>query len=362
MRCLTFICMLAGINSFAQVVNNDIENRSRLDLNKPIQSSTEGADVQWKCINKVLTNKCLVYHNDQWFTFSVEKDGDYFVNIGSQKCRDSKGLQLIVIEGNPCEASTYRIIECISQIRMEDVFVAMPALKAGVQYLVNVDGFLGDQCSFNIELSDRARGLPRDPVNLDTLKVNSRLESKVVSMEWHVNEDLARALSAFRIVRQKDRSRSDIVAEMSLGRNAIGSAVKKYQFVDTLGATGVYRYEIYGIREADNLPLLLSQSKFYFYPRQIEASEEPVTKVLTVRMNFKEGEAFDLRLYNYDGDQLLWTHEGASQGEGEMFMIDPQPYTKYGLRKFQLLVLDGEKNKVDEIYFRVDHNGAVIKE
>jgi hypothetical protein len=83
----------------AQVVNDNIGNRSRLILDSAsIYSSTDEASVEWQCINKALTNKCLIYHNDQWFTFNVKSEGTYYLNITSQNCRDSRGIQAIVIE------------------------------------------------------------------------------------------------------------------------------------------------------------------------------------------------------------------------------------------------------------------------
>ncbi|HZY80535.1 MAG TPA: hypothetical protein VFE50_13500 [Cyclobacteriaceae bacterium] len=362
MKCGVLLFMFFDVVAWAQVSNNNIENRLTLDINKPLQSSTKGADVQWKCINKALTNKCLVYHNDQWFSFSVDKPGDYYINIASQQCRDSKGIQMIVIEGNPCETTTYRVLDCIPQIRTEDVFVHVPNLKAKTQYLVNVDGFLGDFCSFNIELSDKPKGLPRVSVNLDTLKIDSRLENKVVSMDWTVDDKMATQISHFRIFRQLDKDRANALADINLGRNAYGAVSNSYHFSDTLDSPGDYKYDIYGIRESDQVPLLLSQRKFVVEREPAGKEKEPVVKLLSVRMNFKEDQPFSLRLSNYDGDHLLWSHEGESQGEGELFMIDPQPYVKYGLRKFQLLVLDYNGKAVEEIYFRVEANGNVIKE
>lgn len=350
------ILALVSARVFAQVANDNIEERLQLDLNKSIHSSTAGANVQWKCINKALTNKCLVYHNDQWFSFTVAKAGNYFINIGAQQCRDAKGVQMIIIEGNPCEASTYKILECINQIRTEDVFVEVPSLKANVQYLVNIDGFLGDFCEFNIELSDKPKGLPRKDVNLDTLKIESRIEQKVVTMKWTLDEKLAKDMKEFKIFRN-----SDVVGEIGMGRNAYGRSVNDYNFTDTLKDAGIYRYNIYGIRESDEMPLLLSQRKFTV-EKPAAPKEKQIIKVLPLRLMFKEHEMFNLRLYNYDGDHLLWKHEGESQGEGELFMIDPQPYVAYGLRKFQLLVLDGDGNKIDEIYFRVGSDGGIIKE
>jgi len=347
--------MLVSAGVFAQVANDNIEERIQLNVNKPIHSSTAGANVQWKCINKALTNKCLVYHNDQWFSFTITKSGNYFINIGAQQCRDSKGVQMIIIEGNPCEASTYKILECINQIRTEDVFVEVPLLKANVQYLVNIDGFLGDFCEFNIELSDKPKGLPRKDVNLDTLKIESRIEQKIVTMKWTLDEKLAKEMREFKIVRN-----SDMVGEIGMGRNAYGRSVNEYNFTDTLKGAGIYNYNIYGIRESDEMPLLLSQRKFTV--EKPVSKERQVIKVLPLRLMFKEHEMFKLRLYNYDGDHLLWKHEGESQGEGELFMIDPQPYVAYGLKKFQLLILDGDGNKIDEIYFRVANDGGIIKE
>jgi hypothetical protein len=353
-RVLILAFVTTGV--FAQVPNDNIEERLLLHLNKPLHSSTAGANVQWNCINKALTNKCLVYHNDQWFSFVVADDGNYFINIGSQQCRDSKGVQMIIIEGDPCKVSTYKILQCINQIRTEDVFVEVPSLKAGVQYLVNVDGFLGDFCEFNIELSDKPKGLPRQDVNLDTLKVDSRIEQKIVTINWTIDDQLAKDLSVFKILRNKE-----VVSEIGLGRNAYGLPINSYNFTDTLKDAGTYRYNIYGIRGSDNIPLLLSQQKFTVAAERIP-KEKNIIKILPLRMMFKEHELFQLRLYNYDGDHLLWKHEGESQGEGELFMIDPQPYIAYGVKKFQLLVLDADGNNIDEIYFRVGSDGSIIKE
>ena len=350
------ILCLVTIRGFAQVTNNNIEDRLQLDINKPVHSSTAGANVQWKCINKALTNKCLVFHNDQWFSFNTTRAGDYFINISSQKCRDSRGVQLIIIEGNPCEVSSYKILECIPQIRTEDVFVDLRSLKANTQYLVNVDGFLGDFCEFNMELSDKPKGLPRKDVNLDTLKVDARINQKIVTITWTIEDELAKEITEFQVFRN-----SHMLEEISKARNAYGSTRDDYRFTDTLTAPGTYTYNIYGVQESSNIPLLLSQRQFSVKPEKTSV-EKAVVKILPVRLNFKEKEIFELRLYNYDGDHLLWKHNGESQGEGELFMIDPQPYVEYGLRKFQLLVLDAEGQRVDEMYFRVDPSGNIIKE
>ena len=59
-------------------------------------------------INKALTNKCVIYHNDQGY----------------------KGIQAIIIEGNPCEAATYKILHCIPQISQHDVYIELKEVPA----------------------------------------------------------------------------------------------------------------------------------------------------------------------------------------------------------------------------------------
>ena len=73
-------------------------------------------------INKELTNKCVIYHNDQWFTSEANIGGTYYLNISSQKRRAAKGIQAIIIEGNSCEDATYKVLHCIPQISQQDVF------------------------------------------------------------------------------------------------------------------------------------------------------------------------------------------------------------------------------------------------
>jgi hypothetical protein len=205
-------------------------------------------------------------------------------------------------------------------------------------------------------MSDKPKGFPRRDQNLDTLKIDSRLDKKVVTMNWTIDEELAKDLTEFKIFRN-----SKMVSEIAMNRNAYGLSGNTYNFTDTVSNAGNYSYNIYGVRGSDNIPMLLSQRKFTVEKERAQA-KAAVVKILPLRLMFKEHDVFHLRLYNYDGDHLLWKHDGESQGEGELFMIDPRPYVQYGVKKFQLLVLDSDNNQVDVIYFRVGNDGEIIKE
>src|SRR5688572_15159390 len=105
-----FCYLFSIIFTHAQVPNNNIENRRTLKPEEIAISNTTNCTVQRSCVDESLTGKCVEYHNDQWFEFTPEVSGDYVVNISSQSCRDTRGVQLVVLTGKPCETKTYNFI------------------------------------------------------------------------------------------------------------------------------------------------------------------------------------------------------------------------------------------------------------
>src|SRR5687767_457050 len=111
---LLSILLLFAAVAFSHVTNNRIENRISLGLDaEPFTSFTTNSDVQWDCINRALTNTCLVYHNDQWFTITPPTIGPYFINIHNQSCRKLYGVQLVILEGDPCKTDSYQLKQCV---------------------------------------------------------------------------------------------------------------------------------------------------------------------------------------------------------------------------------------------------------
>jgi hypothetical protein len=269
---LKLVCLVVSIYfisqywAFAQVVNDNISRRSQLFLDSAsINSSTNESTVEWQCINKALTNKCLIYHNDQWFTFNVASIGTYYLNISSQNCRDSRGIQLIVIEGNPCKVETYKILHCIPRLTQQDLFIELKELRADVQYLVNIDGFMGDYCNFDIQLSSHPKGLSRFARNLDTLKLSSSIVKNLVTLQWTLPPTYDDKTDAFEIYRrEKGGARNKLVGTVRAEFNALGIAQPHYAFVDTLLSQNTYTYEIFGVLN-DGIKEILDQHAISFY-------------------------------------------------------------------------------------------------
>ncbi|MGI4874979.1 MAG: hypothetical protein ACRYFX_27810 [Janthinobacterium lividum] len=244
----------------AQVANDNLENRHVLRVEEVATSTTVGCTVQRSCVDERLTGKCIEYHNDQWFEFTPTQAGTYYVNIGGQKCRDVRGVQLVVLTGTPCQTATYHILSCTSFGTQDDLFVVLPNLQAGQPYLLDVDGYLKDYCSFTLQVSGQARGLPvvlpapNPPATLPS-------PSRIVQLSWQVPDSLARATTCRVLRRELHAFRSREIWRGPIERDTYGHLQAAYTFTDTLAAPGQYLYQV--VAEADDPtappPALLKQ-------------------------------------------------------------------------------------------------------
>lgn len=254
----TALLLALGLPAVAQVANDNIENRRLLQAEETVASSTAGCTVQWSCVDERLTGKCIEYHNDQWFEFRPPTAGTYYVNIGGQQCRDVRGVQLVALTGTPCQPGTYRILACASLGTQDDLYVSLPGLRAGQPYLLNVDGYLKDYCSFTMQVSSRAQGLPVVPV--PALPAGPPGSKRLVTINWELPDSLV-AASHMRVMRREQRQfRSQQVRRVPVARTTLGVLQSRYALLDTLPAPGNYVYQV--VTESDDPtapPVLLSQ-------------------------------------------------------------------------------------------------------
>lgn len=262
-----YILFLLSPFAFAQVVNDKIANRIELHLDSvPVYCNTYSATVEWSCINKALTNSCLVYHNDQWFYFTSPESGKRYLNITNQRCKNFRGVQVVVLEGNPCEVSTYHLIHCISFTDQNDTFIELDSLKPNVKYLVLIDGFLGDQCDFEIQWSARPAGFPQQS-SLDTLALASMQENEHITLHWQTDQQLLEELDHFEVFRQGSTdSKAEHLGNVVITTNALGRHPEAYVYNDSLLKSGTYIYRIVGVNKEHSHRLLLDEKRIAFYP------------------------------------------------------------------------------------------------
>jgi hypothetical protein len=180
------------------------------------------------------------------------------VNIGGQRCRDVRGVQLVVLTGTPCEPATYRVLSCTSLGTQDDLFVTLPNLQAGQPYLLDVDGYLKDYCSFTLQVSGHARGVPVAPA--PTLPATPLSTSRVVRLTWQVPDSLA-STAYCRVLRREQREfRAREIGRVPVAHNTYGLRQSTYALTDTLPGAGNYLYQIVTESEDDaSAPALLRQ-------------------------------------------------------------------------------------------------------
>lgn len=352
---LLFLFLIIHYPLIAQVSNNNIRSRTELILDSPwIHSSTANSSVEWDCVNKSLTNKCLIYHNDQWFHFTPQTTGKFFLNISSQQCRDLRGIQAIVIEGNPCEINTYKILQCISKIHQDDVFIELDSLKSGIQYLVNIDGFLGDFCQFEIQFSQTPKGIPRVPTNLDSLNMKTSLKSNVVTIQWSVHEALTDEIKFFKIFRMgRGEQKSTLIKEMPLRANALGDYDHEYSVDDSLSVPNAYTYRIFGIQKNSEYPLLLDEQEITYYNRNKPPAA--LTTWVYIPLALKNGSPYQVLVFNRIDYSLLRKYSGNfDEAKDATFEMNLQEFVNAGVKEFIVLASELDSNHPKEFYFRFD--------
>lgn len=276
----------------AQVRNDDIAQRLVLQLNEATTSSTSNCTVQWNCVDERLTGKCIEYHNDQWFEFIPPLSGQYFVNIENQQCRDVRGVQVVVLTGTPCQPSTYRVLSCTSLGSQDDVFVVLDSLRLGQPYLLNVDGYLRDDCRFTLDVSTRARGLPAGAV----VPPGNPQTNRVVVLNWSLPDSVA-AAGRFRVWRREAAAfRADAHAEIPVTRSTYGTTVPDYSWSDTLSAPGRYLYQVVAESPDTTAPVLLLQQWYNFTLPLPQRETRSVTGAPTERQQQQQWERRSKRL------------------------------------------------------------------
>ena len=358
---LVSLGIIVSLFATAQVQNNTFKDRIRLTLDSLLlHSTTAKATVEWECVNKALTNKCLVYHNDQWFYFTLNESGDYYLNIQGQKCRDKRGVQVLIIEGNPCKISDYRILECVSRGLQNDVFISLKSLKTGMPYLINIDGFLGDYCDFDIQIATKPLGLPLNYNRRDTLNVKTVQNGKLVEIRWVVPGDRIDRYNSFKVYKKKlQDSRTILNREMIVERNAFGQPVLQYSFLDTLKVQGEYTYTIFGIHKESMIPIMVSENKVSYF----EKKEEPKPSARVMIPLNSGSENFEVMIYDQVNLAVLTKYKTSIDTKApKQLEIDLEVYTAKGLKSFMVLISDLLSGEAKEYYYTIDKSGKLIKE
>ncbi|MBL7849628.1 MAG: hypothetical protein JNN04_01915 [Cyclobacteriaceae bacterium] len=349
--------------AWAQVNNDNVANRIRLEPDgPPLHTTTASSTVEWGCLNQALTGKCLVYHNDQWYSFQVSEPQAYFLNISRLTCRSSNGIQIILIEGNPCETKNYRVLHCIRQIKNEEVFVPLGMVMANMTYLIEIDGFDGDYCDFDIQIARRPLGLPMKFEETDRTDVavsTGTQKDSVVDIAWKVPAGRLDQIDQFRVYRLKENDILRLERAMSASRNAYGKSAESYHLQDTLPSPGDYVYRVYGYSPNEQ-PVLLKEARISYV---LAKKPPPISQRIEIDPPFMQKVEYAVRVY--EGQQLSILHAFSGvydPAQPVPVSIDMKEFIAAGHRTYMVVLINKATRETMEFYYRVDARGSVVKE
>jgi hypothetical protein len=342
---LLFIFVLLSFSDLtAQVSNDHASNAVRLIVDSAFyRSDTKNCTLEDSCLNRKLTAKCLVYHNDQWFTFATTNATEYYLSVKNQNCRDVNGVQVLLIDGCICKPSTYEAIECASLATQDDIYITLKNLKKNHSYIINLDGYLNDFCEFEIGVTTTLPAFALIPIEKKTDLEATRRNGKVC-FSWHLNEEMeSLKIVDFEIDRRFEIDKKFIsIGKLPVERSVNGKFKTDYQYCDTINRKGQYSYKVIGIGNEGQKYLLGEHGVFStpIVPKNNFLLELPC----------KNNTAVSISVFNWENQQLLGKipvnyYEGNST-------INVDSFFQIGIIRLKLVAIDEDGKKIKE--FLVD--------
>jgi hypothetical protein len=334
--CLLLFLFITS-NAFCQGANDNIENRLSLRADSPpLHSNTTNCTVQWKCVDTKAVHGCIKFHNDQWFEFTTSQPGRYYLSVTNQQCRDVRGVQVLVIDGTPCEPATYRNVVCYSTGAQDDIALILDNLQANHTYLINIDGYLNDFCGFDILLSTKAPEFTLFAPSAEII-VTSQLTDSLVHLQWTLPDSLQEDLSNFYVTRRHAGERkSREITRFAAISNAYGTRQSTYTYVDTVAAKGVYTYKIIGA-SSQQQSFLLKELNLYYDGRRAtgSTSEHIVTVDIPVRRKLN----LSVLIFDAHSNELLKKgYMLTSAKHKNQLAIDVAKFVEAGIYSYRVLV------------------------
>ena len=306
-----------------------------------------------ECLNRQIEHKCITYHNDQWFQFALPENKKYYINISNQACKDVDGVQLVVIDGEPCKPETYKSLGCVSLGTQDDIYFTFDSLKTNYNYLLLVDGYLEDYCKFEIEISDLPKG---KHYSENHKKINHKLEKDVVNFAWVVNDFEANQFEDYYVYKRESKAKkSTIIDVINHEKDSYGQNKLVYSTLDTLQKTGLYFYEVY-IQKMNQERALVGSFKVDFDKREVE--EKFTNYHLILSRTYKKSSALEVVVEDKLTNRIVLSRETAPSRDHQLRYY-LKPALDQGITQFKITINNLRNNKRE--VFEVDWNQYLKK-
>ncbi|MDG1476279.1 MAG: T9SS type A sorting domain-containing protein [Vicingaceae bacterium] len=130
---------------------------------------------------------CGSVENNTWFTYTPPSTGTYNFALTNQSCTNGDGMQMWLgtMPSGCGDASTYVEDYCQSTATTADINYAT-TLTAGTTYYVSLDGFAGDDCTFDFGVYGS------NPLPVELINFTGKFDSKknTVLLDWKTASEI----------------------------------------------------------------------------------------------------------------------------------------------------------------------------
>ena len=104
------------------------------------------------------------FENDLWYSFTTDSTNRFYkIQIDPIICETPAGLQALIIRSDDCTAESYTYVACENPYAVEQLVLWVEDSVPGHRYLVEVDGYDGNICTYTLDFL----AYPRDPREVD---------------------------------------------------------------------------------------------------------------------------------------------------------------------------------------------------
>ncbi len=234
------------------VVNDDCNNSIPMVLNNTlfIGSGATNTCTQAFCndpgTDDCYTNGCTLLsymscgsiENNTWYTFTPAVTDSFFFSLLNQICGNNQGMQMWIgtLPSGCGDAQTYNEIYCQSTATPNDITTTL-YLTAGVTYTITLDGFAGDDCTFDFGVYSVN---PILPVELVRYEGNYLPDKKSTMLEWKTTSEINN--DYFTIEKSTDGDTYEVLDIVQGAGNS--NSLLSYRLEDQNPAQGVTYYRL----------------------------------------------------------------------------------------------------------------------
>jgi hypothetical protein len=224
--------------------------------------------------------------------------------------------------------------------------VELENLEPGKEYLLNVDGYLHDFCSFEMELSLTPLGLPA--VQKIQLDASDYVQNDTLKYFWTTPDSLLGTITSYNLHRRKSNEfKFTFLKNFPTKKDAFGEVKKEFQYREILEREHTpWAYKL--VAETSGESFIADE----FSAREYRRSPEKMHYRIPVEIAFMEKAELSLKLVDYlMGVVLEEKTINYLPGDYKPVYFDVGEYIELGVKRFHLEIKNLDTNEL----FRVEY-------